>query len=209
MAASLDAGPCLEDILSHYGLEKKDLERPCPSDIRISIAVKLVDWKTTGRYLGVPLEKLAAIGRENTTEDQRRIALLDCWEEREGRNASCLKLADVLYRRERRDLVELLCVKIKASTSLVRSKRKPPPLRLLTSDEKRRQPFIYSELIVCKHARRKPILGGQAKRRDLHWIYSQLGKKYSPSGIMACVSTPKLGGSGGTLPQEIFEIYNL
>ena len=28
------------------------------------------------------------------------------------------------------------------------------------------------------------------------------------SEVMACVSTPKPGGSGGMLPQENFEIYN-
>ena len=123
MAASLDAGPCLEDILSHYGLKEKDLERQCPPGIRIKIATKLVDWKTTGHYFGVPAEKLAAIDQENATEDQRRIALLDCWEKREGRNASCLKLADVLHRRDRRDLVELLCTEMKSSLSLTLSRK--------------------------------------------------------------------------------------
>ena len=118
MATSLDAGPCLEDILSHHGLERKHLERQCPPGIRITIATKLVDWKTTGHYFGLPAEKLAAIDRENATEDQRRIALLECWEKREGRNASCLKLADVLHRRERRDLVELLCAEVKLSLTL-------------------------------------------------------------------------------------------
>ena len=139
MAASLDAGPCLIDILSHHGLEKKDLERQCPPRTRISIAAKLVDWKTTGYYFGVPAEKIAAIDRENSTEDQRRIALLDCWEKREGRNASCLKLADVLHRRERRDLVEQLCAEIK--TSLAISKKESA-----LSDGKQLQPFTSSEL---------------------------------------------------------------
>ena len=118
MAASLDAGPCLEDILSHHGLDKKDLERQCPPGVRTTIATKLVDWKTTGHYFGVPAEKLAAIDRENTTEDQRRIALLDCWEKREASDASCYKLADVLHRRERKDLVELLCAAVKSSLAL-------------------------------------------------------------------------------------------
>jgi hypothetical protein len=116
MAASLNAGPCLEDILSHHGLEKKDLERQCPPRVKITIATKLVDWKTTGHYFGVPAEKLAAIDREHATEEQRRIALLDFWEKREGRSANCLKLADVLHRRERRDLVELLCAEMKSLT---------------------------------------------------------------------------------------------
>ena len=133
MAASLDSGPCLEDILSHHGLEKKDLERQCPPGIRITIATKLVDWKTTGHYFGVPAEKLAAIDRENATEDQRRIALLDSWEKREGRNASCLKLADVLHRRERRDLVELLCTEVKLSLTLTKKENALSGGKLLQS----------------------------------------------------------------------------
>ena len=36
------------------------------------------------------------------------------------------------------------------------------------------------------------------------WIYFQLGIRL----WRAPVSTPKLGGSGGMLPQENFEIYN-
>ena len=124
MATSQYAGPCLEDILSHHGLQNKDLERQCPQGIRITIATKLVDWKTTGNFFGVPAEKLAAIDREHETEDQRRIALLDYWDKREGRRASCLKLADVLHRRERADLVDLLCTEMKLSPSSTGEERK-------------------------------------------------------------------------------------
>jgi hypothetical protein len=144
MAASLDAGPCLEDILSHHGLEKKDLERRCPQGVRITIATKLVDWKTTGYYCGVSAEKLAAIDREHVTEEQRRIALLDCWEKREGRSASCLKLADVLHRRERRDLVELLCTEMK-KLSLTLSKNEG-----VSSDEKQLQSCASGEYFAVK-----------------------------------------------------------
>lgn len=66
----------------------------------------------------IPVEKLAAIDQDNDTEDQHRIALLDCWEKREGKNTSCLKLAKVLHHRERRDLMELLCEAIRSSLSV-------------------------------------------------------------------------------------------
>ena len=121
MATSLDAGPTLEDILSHHGLDEKDLERECPRDTRDTIALKIIDWKMAGRYLGFPAEKLAAIDRENDTEDQRRVTLLDSWGKREGRGASFLKLAVVLHRRERADLVELLCENAKSLLTLNQS----------------------------------------------------------------------------------------
>ena len=99
----------LDDILIHCGLEKRDLIGECPREIRVKLAVKLIDWKVFGAFLGFPPEKLASIDAENRTEDQRKIALLDSWHERESEDATSLKLAEVLYERNRRDLVSYLC----------------------------------------------------------------------------------------------------
>ena len=81
----------------------------CPRKVRDRIALKLEDWKMVGRCLKFPPEKLKAIDRENETEDQRRVALLDDWSKREGKGATYLKLAEVLHQRGRGDLVEMLC----------------------------------------------------------------------------------------------------
>ena len=107
--------PTLEDILSRHGLEKKDLDRECSCEIRNATAVKLdANWEIFGVCgFNFPLDKLKDIGRENKTQDLCKIALLDAWSKREGKGASYLKLADVLYRQNRRDLVEFLCEKIK------------------------------------------------------------------------------------------------
>ena len=143
--------------MSHHGLEKKDLERRCPQGVRITIATKLVDWKTTGHYFEVPAEKLAAIEREHATEDQRRIALLDCWDKREGRSASCLKLANVLHRCERRDLVELLCTEMKLSLASSQGPGDEAELSLalgknesVSSDEKPLQSCASGEYLLFK-----------------------------------------------------------
>ena len=117
--ADLGHAPSLEDLLSHHGLKIKDLERPCPLHVRNKVAVKLVDWKMVGHCFNISKEKLAAIDHENDTEDQRKVALLDTWSEREGNAASYLKLADVLHQRERNDLVEFLFDKIKGIVSQV------------------------------------------------------------------------------------------
>ena len=101
--------PSLEDIISRRGLAKEKLQEKCSQAIRLKIAAKLEDWKMVGRYLNVPSEKLTAIERENHTEDQRRVGILDTWHKREGEDASYLRLADALYQQGRRDLVELLC----------------------------------------------------------------------------------------------------
>ena len=113
--AAKQKSPTLEDIISRYGLEKGKLQEECSQIIRLKVAAKLEDWKMVGRYLSMPSEKLKAIDRENDTEDQRRVAMLDTWHKREGEGASCLKLANALYQRGRRDLVERLCEVIQSS----------------------------------------------------------------------------------------------
>ena len=113
MATSLDAGPSLDEIIAHHGLTAPHLQQKCPREIRIQIAEKVVDWKMIGAYFGIGKEKLAAIDRDNNTEDQRKVALFDAWSEKDGKDATFFKLADVLHRRQRRDLVELLCAELR------------------------------------------------------------------------------------------------
>ena len=110
MAAMVD--PSLEDILSRYRLKENDLNRVCPQDVMMNIAVKLDDWQTTGYFLYFSKETLRNIEVENRTEDQRKLELLQNWSRREGKEATCLKLARVLHRQGRRDLVEFLCQQI-------------------------------------------------------------------------------------------------
>ena len=81
----------------------------CPRDIRNKVAVELVDWKMVGHCFDFSRAKLEAIDRENQTKDQRKVALLDFWGERDGKGATYFKLAEVLRKRGRGDLVELLC----------------------------------------------------------------------------------------------------
>ena len=114
-----EAGPSLEEVLSRYGLKPTDLDKECPERVRDEVAVKLDDWEMAGRYLEFTLEKLRDINRENCSQELCRIALLDTWGKREGKKATYLKLASVLYRRQRCDLVEFLCAKFKSTLSLV------------------------------------------------------------------------------------------
>lgn len=114
-----ELGPSLEDILSRHGLKLTDLDRECPRFVRDEIAIKLDDWEMVGRCLEFEMEKLRDIDRENRSQELCRIALLDTWGKREGKRATYLKLANVLHRRQRRDLVEFLCAKLKSTLSLI------------------------------------------------------------------------------------------
>ena len=108
----------LDTILQVQGVERRHLDLTVDQDIKLRISEKILDWKMVGRYLNFRREQLKAIDRDHDSEDQRKAALFDAWSERDGSGATCLKLAEVLYRRERRDLVELLCelVKIQRKT---------------------------------------------------------------------------------------------
>ena len=112
----------LDDILSRHGLTKERLQEECLQEVRLKIAAKLEDWKMVGHFLSISTEKLKAIERENDTEDLRRVAMLDTWHKREGKDANCLRLANALYQHGRRDLVELLCEALISSSAVESSK---------------------------------------------------------------------------------------
>lgn len=99
----------LDAIVRHSGVKEEDLLRECPREIRIKIALKLTDWKVFGHILGLSKEKLSSIERDNKSEDERKIALLDSWYEKESRNATSLKLAKGLRDHDRGDLITHLC----------------------------------------------------------------------------------------------------
>ena len=103
------ASPRLNDIFSRYGLSEEKLRNECREEVLLKIACELREWNMVGRRLNVPRHKLTEIDRDNRSEGQRKLAMLDTWHEREGEEATYLKLAHALYDQGRRDLVEMLC----------------------------------------------------------------------------------------------------
>ena len=99
----------LEEIFGRCGLKKENLLGEFQREIRNKIALKLTDWKVFGNILLIPKERLASIDAENQTEEQKKIAILDSWHERESKDATSFKLAEKLYEHNRRDLVTDLC----------------------------------------------------------------------------------------------------
>ena len=115
-----ELGPSLEEILSRHELKAADLDRECPREIRRDIAVELgADWEMIGCYLEFSLDELRDIKAGTSSPEMCRVALLATWSKKEGKGATFLKLADALHRQKRRDLVEVLCAKLKSTLSLV------------------------------------------------------------------------------------------
>ena len=102
--------PNVEEILSRYGFHEGVLNKECSNDIRIEIARKLEDWKLMGRR-GFRFEQceVSSIDEEKKSVEMQKIALMDAWARKHGKDASYLKLAQALYRGGRRDLVDHLC----------------------------------------------------------------------------------------------------
>ena len=120
ISSSSEAGPTLEEILFRHGLKETDLDRECPRDIKNDIAVELgADWEVIGLYLEFSLDELGDIRQQHSSQEMCRVALLDVWGKRKGEEATFLKLARAFHRRKRRDLVDLLCTKLKSTMTLV------------------------------------------------------------------------------------------
>ena len=115
MAASLEAqDSLLQDILIRNDLKIEDLNKECPQSIMYDIAIKIDDWETTGYFLYIPKEKLAAIKENKQTAQQCRVALVTTWHECHGKNATYLMLMTAFHKLGRHDLVDALCSMIKS-----------------------------------------------------------------------------------------------
>lgn len=112
--SSSSAPPTLDDILCRHGLERRDLERKCSAEVRLALAELLNDWKMVGHYLGFTTQKLNDIKLDNDNEEQRRVALLDAWEQQEGQRATYFRLAEAFHHRKKSDLVDKLCGNMKS-----------------------------------------------------------------------------------------------
>lgn len=105
--------PTLDEILSRHGLEKKHLERKIPAEMILELAQLLDDWKMIGYYLGFTEQNLSDIQIDNHNEEHRRVALLNKWEQRQGEEATYLKLAEAFHHRQKIAAVERLCKRLK------------------------------------------------------------------------------------------------
>ena len=106
----------LEGILSRHGLHKKDLQKECSREVVVRFAIEAhVDSKTLGQFLNYEEEWLEAIEREYENEGKRREVLLDVLGGQS--RPSYLLLANTMCRKQRPDLVELLCNVLVQSTS--------------------------------------------------------------------------------------------
>ena len=105
----------LNDVLAQHELEREDLDFKCPQKVRDRIAEELIDeWNLVGRALNVSRPKLRAIHRDihHPGHEDKAVDMLDAWAEEYGERATCLKLAEALNRRKKRNIIEILCSEV-------------------------------------------------------------------------------------------------
>ena len=106
-----------EEVANGVGLAAEELSKPCDSNIIPSLANCFSQWKVIFGSLLSELD-LGDVDKENTTEEEKRIAALRKWRDRNGREATYKVLVDALLNRGQRYQAENLCGKILADLSI-------------------------------------------------------------------------------------------
>ena len=105
----------MDGVLKQYNFERKDLNFKCTRNIINRIAGQIIgdrEWYFIGRELEVTEEKLTSIRIDNSLyilPEEKAIAALDAWAHENGKDATCLKLAEALWRRKKTSVIEILC----------------------------------------------------------------------------------------------------
>ena len=112
---------CLDDFLAAHHLDRRHLQRVCSKVHRDEFAKRINrDWKAVGSALGSTQEQLDAIDAEHDSEEQKMTVLFDQWSERDGENATYLKLAELFFAEQLNLLLEL-CLILTSTTPLTAS----------------------------------------------------------------------------------------
>ena len=103
-------------VMNKFGLERDDLKFRCPSRVLNSIAGEIIDdWPMVGQALDVSTEELKSIphSHSHASPKQKAVAMLDAWAKGKGREATCLKLSEALYKCKKISTLEKFCEDVK------------------------------------------------------------------------------------------------
>ena len=100
----------LEEILAIHRLEESDLNRICSKEHREEFTKRIKQWKAVGAALGFTQEHLESIDNCFQSEEKKKTVLLFQWIMRDGKEATYLKLAKLLFAGELLDVLRELCL---------------------------------------------------------------------------------------------------
>ena len=97
-----------KEVANEVGLAADELSKPCENSIIPSLADCFSQWRVIFGSLLSDLD-LGDVERENTTEEEKRIAALRKWKARNGCCATYKILVDILLNKGERYQAESLC----------------------------------------------------------------------------------------------------
>ena len=106
-----------KDVANEVGLAADELSKPCNNSIIPSLADCFSQWRVIFGSLLSDLD-LCDVDRENTTEEEKRIAALRKWKARNGLGATYKILVDILLNKGERYQAENLCGRLAGHLSL-------------------------------------------------------------------------------------------
>jgi hypothetical protein len=97
-----------EEVANGVGLAADELSKPCDNNIIPSLADCFSQWRVIFGSLLSELD-LGDVDRDNTTEEEKRVAALRKWKTRNSYEATYKTLVDVLLNRGERSEADNLC----------------------------------------------------------------------------------------------------
>ena len=104
----LSTGSMLSTILHKYDITKDDLQRPCEDPLFLVILKKMKYYDEVAPYLGLEEQEIADIGRDQPTQEKKRMAVLWSWRRKYGSDATYLSLAEAFLKMEDRVTAECI-----------------------------------------------------------------------------------------------------
>ena len=99
----------LDEILATHGLDKNSLMEILSKEDRQELCERIQDWKAVGVVLGFTQEEVKKIDNSFENVEGKKNNLFWKWIMKHRREATYLKLAQVLFEGGLRDLLEDLC----------------------------------------------------------------------------------------------------
>ena len=149
--------PSLNELLKNIPKEK--LNQSCRDvDLR-ELALSITEWQTVAAYLGVTEVELKEIEEEPGPPKKRKLSMLRKWKANFGEKATYYKVASVLWKLGRTDLVEELCKIVRQLSGGDDSDDGLPGSSQTSGQDVQKQPSAlkkYAEYLKCRYVKQKP-----------------------------------------------------
>ncbi|XP_019852745.1 PREDICTED: uncharacterized protein LOC109582469 [Amphimedon queenslandica] len=113
---SLDIVP---QMLKEFSLTERDINKAADDAVILSLGLNF--YLSLGLCLGLSESDIAAVKKDNHSDQDRVVALFWKWRERKGSDATYLSLLEALIKYENKEAAEKLCRKIHASSRSTKS----------------------------------------------------------------------------------------